>query len=189
MRENDGDDLGPWSEFGTAAGIAAIKAAEAISATQELGAAPVSGAGGSEDGSHSGFGDAPDLDGLPPVTGLGDAPQPGVDLGIGLGGIAREAAEKVREVSPPAGYHDQVDADGDGHLDKATYRGDGHGGVEILVDLNGDGRPDFIGHDTDLDNRVDFADYDENHDGFFEKRMYDDNNDGILDRTVWTHDS
>jgi hypothetical protein len=195
MKEYDGDDLGPWSEFGTAAGIAATDAAKALSATQELGTAPASGgAGGSDDGSHSGFGDAPDLDGLPPVTGLGDAPQAGVEqlgvgLGVGLGGVAREAAEKVREVTPPAGYHDQVDADGDGHLDRATYRGDGHGGVEILVDLNGDGRPDFIGHDTDLDNRVDYADYDKDHDGFFEKRMYDDNNDGILDRTVWTHDS
>ena len=181
MKEDDGD-LGPWSEFGTAAGIAATGSVAAVPADQGLGAAPEGGSGGSEDGSHSGFGEAPDLDGLPAVTGLGHAPL----LGAGLGGVVREAAEKVREVSPPAGYHDQVDADGDGHLDKATYRGDGHGGVEILVDLDGDGRPDFIGHDTDLDNRVDYADYDKDHDGVFEKRMYDDNGDGWLDRTVWT---
>ena len=186
MKEYDGDDLGPWSEFGTAAGIAATNVAASIPATQALGAAPETGAGGSEDGSHSGFGDKPDLDGLPPVTGLGDAPRP--DVGLGLGREVGEAAEKLSEALPPEGYHNRVDADGDGHLDKATYRGDGHGGAEILVDLDGDGRPDFIGHDTDLDNRVDYADYDKDHDGFFEKRMYDDNNDGILDRT-WTHDS
>ena len=185
--DGDGDDLGPWSEFGTAAGIAATEAAASVSATQELGAAPMGGAGASEDGSHSGFGDKPDLDGLPPVTGLGDAPRLG--LGLGLSGVLHEATEKVREITPPAGYHNRVDADGDGHLDKATYRGDGHGGAEILVDLDGGGRPDFIGYDTDLDNRVDYADYDKDHDGFFEKRMYDDNNDGILDRTTWTHDS
>jgi hypothetical protein len=190
MREDDGDDLGPWSEFGTAAGIAATEAAASMSATQELGAAPDGGAGASDDDSHSGFGDKPDLDGLPAVTGLGDAPRPDMGaVGAGLGGAVREAAQKVRDVLPPVGYHNRVDADGDGHLDKATYRGDGHGGAEILVDLNGDGRPDFIGHDTDLDNRVDYADYDKDHDGFFEKRMYDDNNDGILDRTTWTHDS
>jgi hypothetical protein len=112
-------------------------------------------------------------------SGLGDAPV------SSLG----EAMHEVSQYAPPKGYHNRVDADGDGHLDHATYLGDGHGGAEILVDLNGDGQPDFIGHDTNLDNRVDFADYDKDHDGFFEKRMFDDNGDGILDRTEWIHDS
>lgn len=162
MTQQDGDDLGVWSEFGTAAGMVARDLAHGATA-----------------GDNSGFGDNPDLDGLPPVSqGLGDAPA-APDLGAALRDLA----------PPPKGYHNRVDADGDGHLDRATYLGDGHGGAEILVDTDHDGRVDFIGHDTDLDNRVDFADYDKNHDGVFEKRMYDDNNDGYLDRAEWTHDS
>jgi len=102
----------------------------------------------------SGFGDAP-------RSGFGDAPPPA-----------------------PEGYHNRVDADGDGTLDRATYRGHRGGGAEILVDLDGDGRTDFLGVDRDLDNRVDHADYDKDHDGVFEKRMYDDNGDGWLDRSV-----
>jgi hypothetical protein len=80
-----------------------------------------------------------------------------------------------------------VDADGDGHWDKATYRGRDDGGADILVDLDGDGQADFVGHDVDADNRVDYADYDKNHDGVFDKTMYDDNGDGWLDRSVWHH--
>ena len=68
--------------------------------------------------------------------------------------------------------------------DRATYRGRRDGGVDILVDLNGDGRADFIGHDKDRDWTVDSADYDKDHDGVFEKRMYDDDGDGLLDRSV-----
>ena len=172
MRDNDGDGLGDWAEFGTAAGIAASPA------TDGFGDAPAGGAAGEPASGSSGLGDAPDLDGLPPVparSGFGDA--------------LREGTAAVRGIAPPPGYHNTVDADGDGHDDSATYLGDGHGGAEILVDLDGDGRTDFIGHDTDRDNRVDFADYDKDHDGFFEKRMYDDDNDGFLDRSVWTHDS
>jgi len=166
--KKDGDDLGMWSEFGTAAGIAADRAVQAASPGK------------------AGLGDRPDLDDLPAVQGLGDAPDSPT---IGLGEAVRHASAQVRAAQPPKGYHNRVDADGDGKLDKATYRGDGHGGAEILVDLDGDGRADFIGHDTDLDNRVDFADYDKDHDGFLEKRMYDDDNDGYLDRTEWTHNS
>lgn len=193
----DDEDLGAWSEFGTAAGLAAIHRVESLAAEPGLGddadvgfgdapgtsstahvgfgAAP-GGWGGEATTAHVGFGAAPDLDGLPPVT----AP---------LGEVALEVAERVDEPPAPAGYHNQVDADGDGHFDHATYRGDGHGGAEILVDLNGDGQVDFIGHDTDLDNRVDYADYDKDHDGVFEERMYDTNHDGILDRATWLHGS
>jgi hypothetical protein len=159
MQKHDGEDLGPWSEFGTQSGIVA--------------------AGLVPDG-ESGFGDNPDIDGF------GDAPVLG---GPELGDALKNAAETVRELTPPKGYRNRVDADGDGDLDKATYRGRADGGADILVDLNKDGRTDFVGHDVDLDHRVDFADYDKNHDGVFEKRMYDDDGDGWLDRTVWTPES
>jgi hypothetical protein len=185
MKEIDGDDLGAWSEFGTAAGIAATRAAGDAPppATEGLGDAPAGAGGGDSDPAQTGFGDAPqtgfgdapDLDGLPPVGGLGQ----------GLAGAVRQGADQARI----AGYHNRVDADGDCHLDHATYRSDPDGGVEILVDLNGDGHTDFIGHDTNMDNRVDYADYDKDHDGVFEKRMYDDNGDGYLDRTEWLHGS
>src|SRR4051794_1473022 len=172
MSQQDGDDLGVWSEFGTAAAMVVRKLTDAAGGADAPGEP------------HTGLGDRPDLDGLPPVSemsGLGDAPS--------LGQAVDGAGEWVHKNAPPKGYHNRVDADGDGHLDKATYRGDGHGGAEILVDIDHDGKVDFIGHDTDLDNRVDFADYDKDHDGFFEKRMYDDNNDGLLDHTEWIHDS
>ncbi|MEU4238122.1 hypothetical protein [Actinoplanes sp. NPDC026619] len=161
MTQQDGEDLGAWSEFGTAAGLAAGRAL----------------------GGRSGLGDRVDLDGLPAVQGLGDAPTLGLDEAV------RHVTAQVEQTVAPKGYHNRVDADGDGDLDKATYRGDGHGGAEILVDLDGDGKADFIGHDTDLDNRVDFAEYDKDHNGVFEKTMYDDNGDGYLDRTEWTHGS
>lgn len=172
----DDDDLGAWSEFGTAAGLAAIHGIEAVPAVEGLGEAP-GGRGDESTGVHVGFGAAPDLDGLPPVAA---AP---------LGETVVEAAGVIDASRAPAGYHNQVDADGDGHFDHATYQGDGYGGAEILVDLNGDGQVDFVGHDTDLDNRVDYADYDKDHDGVFEKRMYDTDHDGILDRVTWLHDS
>ncbi|GAA0446992.1 hypothetical protein Ade02nite_85560 [Paractinoplanes deccanensis] len=162
MAKFGGDDLGPWSEFGTVAGMVVSRNGDDLS-------------------SSSGLGDNPDLDGLPAVTGFGGAPLAGP-----------EVAEAVRELAPhpvPDGYDNRVDADGDGLDDDATYRGRADGGVEILVDLNGDGRTDFIGADTDLDNRVDFAGYDKDHDGDFDKRMYDDDGDGYLDRSVWTEGS
>ena len=178
MTQQDGDDLGVWSEFGTAAGIAADRVSRRLRGDAATGV----GAGEPIEDLRTGFGDRPDLDGLPAVTGVGDAPS----LGAGLGEAARAAAARIRDTAPPEGYRNRVDADGDGRLDRATYRGDGHGGAEILVDLNRDGKADFIGHDTDLDNRVDFADYDKDHDGAFEKRMFDDDGDGYLDRSEWS---
>jgi hypothetical protein len=180
--------LGEWAEFGTSAGVAAPHGTGALGdpgATQGLGSAPDAwGIGGGTAEARTGLGDAPesDLDGLPAVSQLGDAPRSGLGE-AGAHGVAQE-----QEIAPPKGYHNRVDADGDGRLDKSTYRGREDGGVDILVDLNRDGRTDFIGHDLDLDNRVDSAEYDKDHDGVFEKRMYDDNGDGWLDRTVWHHD-
>jgi hypothetical protein len=128
--------------------------------------------GGMSPAAHGGLGDAPATQ-----EGLGPAPHQGV-------GSAPAGHAQPAEMAAPPGYHPRVDADGDGHWDRATYRGDGHGGAEILVDLDHDGRADFIGHDTDLDHKVDYADYDTDHDGVIDKRMYDDDNDGWLDRTV-----
>lgn len=178
--------LGEWSEFGSAAGTAAQAAVE-HPATEGFGSAPgVWGAGGGDVSARSGFGSAPeladsrDLDGLPAVSGFGDAPR----SGLGDRGDAQTGLGEAEQIAPPKGYHNRVDADGDGDLDKATYRGREDGGAEIRVDLNRDGEADFVGVDEDLDNRVDFADYDKDHDGVFEKRMYDDDGDGFLDRTV-----
>jgi hypothetical protein len=169
--------LGEWNEFGTAAGVSAAHGAERLAD-----AATGSGAGGGVAGVRTGLGDAPgrDLDGL--VSRLGDAPRTGLGEAGGLG------TAEAEQLAPPEGYRNKVDADGDGDWDKATYVGRADGGVDILVDLNRDGRTDFIGHDLDTDWTVDSADYDRNHDGVFDKRMYDDNEDGLLDRTVWHHD-
>jgi len=188
------DSLGEWSEFGSAAGSAA-RGAIHYPATEGFGSAPDAwGAGGGDLTVRSGLGSAPhldgapDLDGLPAVSRLGDAPRSGFgnafqEVGEALGSPGKGQAE-ADHLAPPKGYHNRVDADGDGSLDKATYRGREGGGAEIRVDLNRDGEADFVGVDKDLDNRVDYADYDKDHDGVFEKRMYDDDGDGYLDRTV-----
>jgi len=168
--------LGEWLEFGSAAGAAAD-----YPANEGFGSAPDAwGAGGGDLAAQSGFGSAPDLDGLPAESGFGDAPR----SGLGEPGNAQIGQGEAEHLAPPKGYHNRVDADGDGSMDKATYRGREDGGVEIRVDFDRDGQADFVGVDEDLDNRVDFADYDKDHDGVFEKRMFDDDGDGFLDRTV-----
>jgi hypothetical protein len=77
-----------------------------------------------------------------------------------------------------------VDADGDGRGDahQAVERGDG--GVDILVDQDGDGAVDFVGHDYDRDGLVDDADYDTDRDGYLDTRMQDVDGDGWLDRSM-----
>lgn len=166
--------------------------------TSGFGSAPADGwgGGGGAPAAHSALGDAPivhahselgdapaartGLGPAPAHEGLGDAPHQG------LGEPSHGHAED-QHLAPPEGYHNRVDADGDGTWDKATYQGRADGGVDIYVDLNHDGKADFIGHDVDADNTVDSADYDKDHDGVFEKRMYDDDGDGWLDRTVRRH--
>jgi hypothetical protein len=129
------------------------------------------------------------------IQGLGPA-QGGSGGGTGLSGVLDQfdpgaghghagfGAADAQPIEPPAGYHTHVDADGDGRWDDYTLRGRPDGGVDIMVDLNHDGRPDFIGHDTNADGLVESADYDTNHDGVFETHMYDNNGDGWLDRTI-----
>jgi hypothetical protein len=164
-----------FADVGQGIGVAAAHAAgRAVHATQGLGDAPGASGSGGGGAARSGWGTAPGPDG---ASGLGDAPR------AALGAAHRFSGEPEHQ-APPAGYHNRVDADGDGNWDHATYRGGTGGGVDILVDLDHDGRADFVGHDTDADNRVDFADYDVDHDGVFDKRMYDDDGDGWLDRTV-----
>ena len=131
--------------------------------------------GGATGGVRAGLGEAPPT-GL--RAGLGEAPR------TGLGEPGGRGSAEPASLKAPEGYRNKVDADGDGDWDRATYRGRRDGGVDILVDLNGDGRTDFIGHDRDRDWTVDSADYDKDHDGVFEKRMYDDDGDGLLDRGV-----
>jgi hypothetical protein len=165
-----------WSGSGSAAGAAAQHVGEAIGsrgATQGFGDA--TGGGGGAAG-QSGFGAAP-----PASSGFGAAPTTGLeDVGRSFG--------DAEHIMPPTGYHPHIDANGDGHWDKATFIGTKSDGVEIFVDVNHDGHPDFVGHDTNSDGLVDYADYDKNDDGIFEKRMFDDNGDGWLDRTVVNKD-
>ncbi|MCU7725197.1 hypothetical protein ODJ79_15825 [Actinoplanes sp. KI2] len=148
-----------------------------------FGGATDSGFGGATDSglagaTHSGFGGATDsgLAGTASDGGFGDQP------------VLGRILDTAEHLAPPKGYHPHIDANGDGHWDKATFIGTKGDGVEILVDVDHDGHVDFIGHDTDGDKLVDYADYDKDDNGTFEKRMYDDNGDGWLDRTVWHKD-
>jgi hypothetical protein len=84
----------------------------------------------------------------------------------------------------PEGYHAGLDLDGDGRDDEHILRGRADGGVDILVDRDGDGQVDIIGHDDDADGHVESADYDKDGDGHFERTRHDDDGDGWLDRTV-----
>ena len=79
-------------------------------------------------------------------------------------------------------YRTWVDVDGDGTWDAHTAYERTDGGVDIHVDIDHDGRVDFIGHDVDRDGLVDSAEYDTDRDGAMDTRMVDDNGDGWLDR-------
>jgi len=203
-RTNKSSTFGLFSAFadivGGAAGGGAQHAAEAVGthgARQGFGDAPGGGGGGGGSAheqwppaGHSGFGSAPDRDGgdgaggLPaPSQEIGDASRNGFGEAPGKTGLG-EAIRNAEHLAPPKGYHPHIDANGDGHWDKATFIGTKGDGVEILVDVNHDGHADFVGHDTNGDGLVDYADYDKDDNGVFEKRMYDDNGDGWLDRTV-----
>jgi hypothetical protein len=169
-RTNKSSTFGLLAPFAALGGLSdTVGHSLAAGHTSGLGDAPAGawGSGGGSVSAHEALGNAPGA-----AQAFGDAPHQG------FGSAAPHAG------ALPPGYHPRIDADGDGHWDHATYRSDGHGGAEIRVDLNHDGRADFIGHDTDLDHKVDYADYDTNHDGVIDKRMYDDDNDGWLDRTV-----
>jgi hypothetical protein len=89
---------------------------------------------------------------------------------------------------PPPGstavdYHTWVDADGDGRGDRYRAVERAGGGVDVYVDQDGDGVPDFVGHDYDRDGLIDNADYDTDGDGRFDRRLVDIDGDGWLDRS------
>ncbi|MFY1668369.1 hypothetical protein ACN27G_00155 [Plantactinospora sp. WMMB334] len=140
-------------------------------------------------GAEFGFGAAPGP-GTAPQSGFGPAAEVGfgsaAETGFGAAGADDPPPPTGDAVPPvPDGYRTRVDVDGDGTWDRHTLAGRADGGVDILVDLDRDGRTDFVGHDLDADGLVDISEYDKDHDGFFEKRMYDDDGDGWMDRTVY----
>jgi hypothetical protein len=69
------------------------------------------------------------------------------------------------------------------HLGTNTAYERPDGGVDIHVDVNHDGKVDFIGRDYNRDGLVDDADFDTELDGAMDTRMYDDNGDGWMDRS------
>jgi hypothetical protein len=84
--------------------------------------------------------------------------------------------------TPAVDYHTHVDADGDGRWNPHQAVESGDGGVDILVDRDGDGTVDWIAHDADRDGLIEDAVVDMDHDGVFETRFVDDTGDGWLDR-------
>ncbi|MFG2036465.1 hypothetical protein [Dactylosporangium sp. NPDC048998] len=107
----------------------------------------------------------------------------GAGIGAGLAGFAEHAGHaQIPGAAPTDGYHTRVDWDGDGRWDQHTYVNRADGGVDIVVDTDGDGRPEFVGHDTNRDGLIDSADVDTNHDGVMDARYEDVNGDGWLDR-------
>jgi hypothetical protein len=175
--------FGSASAGGAGGSAAAVQGFGPAAPVQGFGpAAPVQGFGPAD--AVQGFGpaggaEAAYTDGLAPA----DPPAGLVGGPGGQFGSADDARNAGPDLDPPEGYRTRVDVDGDGSWDRHTLRGDGDGGVDILVDANSDGQVDFIGHDTDADGLVDSAEYDKNRDGFFEKRSYDDDGDGWLDRS------
>lgn len=104
----------------------------------------------------------------------------GGPLGHGISELPGGGGQQM----PPPDYHPHVDVDGDGRWDQYTVRVRSDGGMDIIADMDHDGRPDFIGHDYNADGIIDSADYDEDHDGVFETHMTDTNGDGWMDRTT-----
>jgi hypothetical protein len=141
------------------------------------------------------FGPAQGMPGQGPAQGAGLFPG-GLQQGGGFGGFSEQVGDALSQDGPhaeahggadyavPEGYHAGLDLDGDGRDDEHILRGRADGGVDILVDRDGDGQVDIIGHDDDADGHVESADYDKDGDGHFERTRYDDDHDGWLDRTV-----
>jgi hypothetical protein len=100
---------------------------------------------------------------------------------VGAQGVASGLTGYVGQ-APTDGYHTRVDWDGDGRWDQHTYVNRADGGVDIVVDTDGDGRAEFIGHDTDRDGLINSSEIDTNHDGVMDARYEDVNGDGWLDR-------
>jgi hypothetical protein len=199
--------LNPFQSGGGGGGLmpdtVAPASDSAPAADRGFGAAPEPQTGfGAALPADRGFGAAP-----PTERGLGAAPDAQVGLGeapavrraLGEAPPAGGAAASMAESSDsppqhghgrgrpqpelPDGYRTRVDADGDGTWDEHRLLATPDGGVQIAVDLDQDGRVDFVGHDEDADGLVEWSAYDKDGDGKLETRMFDDNGDGWMDRT------
>jgi hypothetical protein len=112
-------------------------------------------------------------------SGLSAAP----DVQSGLGAATAQGGGGTG--APPVGdYHTRVDVQGDGKWDAHTYTARADGGVDINVDLNHDGKADFVGVDHDRDGLIDESYMDFNHDGKMDAHYVDTNHDGWLDKKV-----
>jgi hypothetical protein len=143
---------------------------------------------GSASGSSEAFGRAPRSDGAATIGAAVQATETfgGFPPKESFGTVANTGTVGA---APPiaANYATHVDVDGDGTWDAYTAYERTDGGVDVHVDIqvdgNNDGVPDFIGHDYNRDGLIDTADYDTNHDGVMDTRMHDDNGDGWMDRS------
>jgi hypothetical protein len=102
-------------------------------------------------------------------------------LGHHLHGVQPTGQGGFGAAPPPPDYHPHIDVNGDGRWDQYTVQRRSDGGVDLIADMDRDGRADFVGHDYDRDGLVDAADYDKDRDGRFETHMRDVNGDGWLD--------
>ncbi|MEV0135266.1 Os1348 family NHLP clan protein [Dactylosporangium sp. NPDC050688] len=157
-----------------------------IGSSDGIGEAGSGAAGGGAGSGRHGIGGA--LDGLQAARGGAPVPPPpgaeGGHHGVtgGLAGALRDGVPNGAGQAPTDGYHTRVDWDGDGRWDQHTYVNRADGGVDIVVDTDGDGRAEFIGHDTDRDGLINSSELDTNHDGVMDQRYEDLNGDGWLDR-------
>jgi hypothetical protein len=179
--------LGPAAGAGFGAESAGLgPAAGAGFGAESAGLGPAAGGGFGIAGAPGGAGLADsDPGGLAGQIGRPiDQPDGGL-LGHHLAGVQPGGQSGVSAAPPPPDYHPHIDVDGDGHWDRYTVQRRADGGVDVLADMNRDGRADFVGHDVDRDGLIDAADYDEDRDGRFETHMRDVTGDGWLDtRTV-----
>jgi len=176
--------MGGFGDIGAAAGAVdeALGSAGARSGFGSAGAQSGFGSAGSggglgSAGAQSGFGPAEADSGFGARPDAAGPSAPERPAGFG-------PAPQQLEPAVPEDYRTRVDVDGDGEWDRHMVRGRADGGVDILVDRDGDGRVDFVGRDDDADGLVDSAAYDTDGDGFFEQTHYDDDGDGWLDRSV-----
>ena len=179
---------GGTAGFGAAEDISGFGAAPREDAALGMGAAPADGTA-PEGGTAPGGDTAPDVGGLSSAFDgdlgrtIGDGvAEPDGNQGFGAADLPDQPRGPGER--PVPGYQTRVDVDGDGRWDAHWYAQRDDSGVDIVADMNNDGRADFVGHDFDRDGLVDAADYDKNRDGRFETHMLDADGDGWLDRTV-----
>ncbi|GAA2597063.1 hypothetical protein GCM10010399_29650 [Dactylosporangium fulvum] len=196
-------EAGPGGVYASAGGTTAYTSGGAAFASAQpdsanFGEAPPDSAGfGEAPPDSAGFGEAPPGsagfgEAQPEAAPAGDHGPDGIAEAVNRGtvyrsgsydsGLAGMIGNDVQPQAPTDGYHTRVDWDGDGKWDRHTYVERPDGGVDIVVDADGDGRPEFIGHDTDRDGLINSADVDTNRDGVMDARYEDLNGDGWLDR-------